>query len=371
MNLSVAAHPAALLEREHEIERVRAALRAVGQRAGVTLVVEGAAGMGKSRLLQEARARAAGLGFRVLGARATELEQGFPYGVMLQLFERLLVEADRGERERWFAGAASLAADLLTGAATPGGAARSVSEDDPGYGWQHGLYWLTSNVSTDSPLVLVVDDLQWCDAPSARALAFIARRLEGLPVALILASRPLDPLLAPEAAVLLADPVTEFLRPSPLTRAAVSALIAAQLSAAPHARFVEACVKVTGGNPFLLAELLTEAAARGLAATASAAEDVGSIVPRGVANAVLLRVARLAAPAANWPDSRAPTWTRRWWDWSRQGSWSRAGRFGSPTRSCTGRSTTTYPPRSASGCTTPRGARSRSAGRLCARSRRT
>ena len=85
-------------------------------------------------------------------------------------------------------------------------------------------------VSTDSPLVLVVDDLQWCDAPSARALAFIARRLEGLPVALILASRPLDPVLTPEAAALLADPATEFLRPSPLTQAAVTALIAAQLS---------------------------------------------------------------------------------------------------------------------------------------------
>ena len=300
MDLSVAAQPAALLEREQEIEHVRTALRAVGQRVGVTLVIEGAAGVGKSRLLHEARVRAAGLGFRVLGARATELEQGFPYGVMLQLFERLLVEADGGERERWFAGAASLAADLLTGAsaATPVGAARNWSEGDPGYAWQHGLYWLTSNVSTDSPLVLMVDDLQWCDAPSARALAFIARRLEGLPLALILASRPPDPALAPYAAALLADPATEFLRPSPLTHAAVTALIAAHLSAAPHARFVEACVKVTGGNPFLLAELLNEAAARGLAPTASAAEDVGGVVPRGVANAVLLRVARLATPAA-------------------------------------------------------------------------
>ena len=80
---------------------------------------------------------------------------------------------------------------------SPGGAARTVAEDDPGYAWQHGLYWLASNLSTDSPLVLVVDDLQWCDAPSARALAFIARRLEGLPLALILATRPLDPALDP------------------------------------------------------------------------------------------------------------------------------------------------------------------------------
>jgi hypothetical protein len=59
VHVSVAARPAALLEREHEIERL-------------------GAGMGKSRLLEDARVRAAGLGFRVLEARATELEQGFP-----------------------------------------------------------------------------------------------------------------------------------------------------------------------------------------------------------------------------------------------------------------------------------------------------
>ena len=295
-----AAEPTALLEREHEIDRLRTALRAVGQRAGTTLVIEGAAGMGKSRLLREARERAVGLGFTVLGARATELEQGFPYGVMLQLFERLLLEADSGERERWVAGAASLAVELLTGASAPTsvGADRNWSDGDPGYAWQHGLYWLASNISTDSPLVLAVDDLQWCDAPSARALAFMARRLEGLPLALILASRPLDPAFAPDAAALAADPATEFVRPPPLTDAAVTDLIEAHLSATPHPRFVDACITVTGGNPFLLAELLSEAAARGLAPTASAAEDIGTIVPRGVANAVLLRVARLPPSAA-------------------------------------------------------------------------
>jgi hypothetical protein len=52
----------------------------------------------------------------------------------------------------------------------------------------------------DSPLVLVIDDLQWCDAPSNRALAFIARRPDGLPVTLIVASRPLDPVAHPDAA---------------------------------------------------------------------------------------------------------------------------------------------------------------------------
>jgi DNA-binding CsgD family transcriptional regulator len=296
MDLSVVGEPAELLEREREIERVHAALRAAGRRSGEALVIEGAAGMGKSRLLQEGRRDAADLGLRVLGARATELEQGFPYGVMLQLFERVLLEADAAERDRWLAGAASLAADLLLSAAS-GTSPSTPSEGDSGYRWHHGLYWLASNLSTDSPLVLIVDDLQWCDAPSTRALAFIARRLDGLPVTLILASRPLDPVLRPDAAALVSDPATELLRPAPLTPGAVRDLIADRLDAVPDARFVEACMKVTGGNPFLVAELLNEAVARGLTPTPTTAEDVGAIVPRGVANAVLLRVARLPPPA--------------------------------------------------------------------------
>ena len=298
--MSAPGDPAALLEREHEVERVRAAVRATRQRAGGVLIIEGAAGMGKTRLLEEARGRASDLGLSVLDARATELEQGFPFGVVRQLFERPLLAADTGERERWLAGAAALAADVLTGPpmTASGGPAPGPVTGDPGYAWQYGLYWLASNLSADSPLLLVVDDLQWCDAPSARALAFIARRLEGQPLALLLASRPLDPAAAPEAAGLVADHAAELLRLSPFTEAAVGALVAARLSADPDDRFVQACIEVTGGNPFLVGELLDELAAREIDPSAAAADDVDAIVPRGVANAVLLRLARLAPPAA-------------------------------------------------------------------------
>jgi len=287
----------ALLERDHEVEEVRTAVRAVGQQAGAALVIEGAAGIGKSRLLDLARLQASKSGLRALSARATELEQGFPFGVIRQLFERTLVEAEPGERDRWLAGAAALAGDVLTG--PPSSASRGSATTEPAsdYAWQHGLYWLASNLSTDAPLVLVVDDLQWCDAPSARALAFIARRLEGQPLGMIVGTRPLDPEMTPDAATLVADPAAEVLRPAPLTEAAISALVSDRLSAEPDERFVRACLEVTGGNPFLVGELLSEAAALGLAPTAAAAPEVATIVPRGVANAVLLRLARLAPPA--------------------------------------------------------------------------
>src|SRR5436305_12344357 len=267
------AEPVALLERERELERVRAVVHGVGRRIGAVLVIEGAAGMGKSRLLEEARAAASEFGIRVLAARATDLEQGFPFGVMRQLFERPLLEAESGERERWLAGAASLAAEVVTGAPTYSGPT-GPALGDSSYAWQHGLYWLASNLAADTPLALLVDDLQWCDAPSARALAFIARRIEGQPLGLVIATRPLDPAQTPEAATLVAEPRVELLQLSPLSRAAIAVLVADRLSSAPPDRLVEACLEATSGNPFLVGELLDEAAARGLDPSAAAATDV-------------------------------------------------------------------------------------------------
>ena len=144
MDRSILVAAEALLEREHEVERIRSALRGVGRREGAVVVIEGAGGIGKSRLLEVARSRGSDLGFRVLSARATELEQGFPYGVVRQLFERLLSEADAGDRDRWLSGAAALAADVLIGAPTvvPPAQAPGPAPDDPSYAWQHGLYCL-------------------------------------------------------------------------------------------------------------------------------------------------------------------------------------------------------------------------------------
>jgi hypothetical protein len=104
--------------------------------------------MGKSRLLEEAHAAASDLGIRLMTALASEIEQGFPFGVMRQLFERPLLEAESGERERWLTGAAALAADIITRPPTTASGARadrSISDDS--YARQHGLYWLASNVS--------------------------------------------------------------------------------------------------------------------------------------------------------------------------------------------------------------------------------
>ena len=68
MEHSALAPPVALLEREHEVEHVRAALKAAGNRAGSAVMIEGAAGMGKSRLLEVAADRATASSRRGFGS---------------------------------------------------------------------------------------------------------------------------------------------------------------------------------------------------------------------------------------------------------------------------------------------------------------
>ncbi len=53
----------------------------------------------------------------------------------------------------------------------------------------HGLYWLAAGVAALQPLVLAIDDLHWADAPSLRWLSYLVRRLEGVPLLVIAATR--------------------------------------------------------------------------------------------------------------------------------------------------------------------------------------
>lgn len=53
----------------------------------------------------------------------------------------------------------------------------------------HGLYWLVANLADEEPVLLAVDDAHWADEPSLRFLAYLARRVESLPIALVIGAR--------------------------------------------------------------------------------------------------------------------------------------------------------------------------------------
>jgi hypothetical protein len=74
-------------------------------------------------------------------------------------------------------------------------------------------------------------------------------------------------------------------------------MVSDRLSGEADDRFVRACLDATRGNPFLVGELLSEAAARGIAPISAEAGEIATIVPRGVSNSVLLRLGRLGPHA--------------------------------------------------------------------------
>jgi hypothetical protein len=81
-----------LLERDGELIVLSAAMIAAREGAGRVVVVDGPAGIGKSRLLAEATARGRDAGMRVLAARGIELEREIPFGVAGELFAPSLAE---------------------------------------------------------------------------------------------------------------------------------------------------------------------------------------------------------------------------------------------------------------------------------------
>ncbi len=266
-------------------------IRAAAGGDGRLLVIEGPAGIGKTALIAEARLAARGAGLRVLGARGSELEQDFAFGVVRQLFEPALASAGAEDHEAWLAGAASLASPLFD----PSGAAFTVG--DPGFQRRHGLYWLAANMSTagEGGLVILVDDVHWADTASVEFLGFLARRLEELPIALIAAGRPRRDAFGGLAI----DPAAHVLRPAPLTEAEVATLVASVLPGNPDRSFCEACRSATGGVPFLLRELLRDVAIERIAPLAEHARRVAVLSPRNVTTAVALRLARMPTAASS------------------------------------------------------------------------
>jgi len=255
-----------LLEREDEL----ATLEAVLMEGGV-LIVEGGAGIGKTSLLAAAAERAAELGHEVLRGRGSELEAGFAFAVVRQLFERRLALASVGERRALLAGPAAAAEPVLSGRPGEGAAA------DTSFAVLHGLYWLAANFAAVRPLLIAVDDAHWADLPSVRCLAYLAPRVEGLALSLLVALRPVRPAEEPPPlAAIRAE--ARVVRPRLLSEAAAADLVRGAAGNEVSAEACGALWQASGGNPFYLTELV-----RGLKSSGSPVANVCEGVTRHVA----------------------------------------------------------------------------------------
>lgn len=279
-----------LVERQEEL----ALLSRVGVEAltdGRFVAVLGEAGIGKTTLLEAARRIAGDAGVTVLGARASELERDLAFGVVRQLIDPVLIARSPEGRQALFAGAASFAREALW----PDEGAPAL-ERHGGPGVEYGLYWLMANLAQEGPLLVAADDLHWADLPSLRFLHFLVRRLAGLPIMVVATWRTGDP--GPATTLISAleeEPGVVLVKPRPLSRDGIAALLPAHLGVGGPADLVETCHRASGGNPFYAISLLRQLAETG----PGGAEDLVAGGPNPVARSVLRRLEALGPQAAD------------------------------------------------------------------------
>ncbi len=296
-----------LWERERELAALTDFVAGVSAGRGQLVVVEGPAGVGKSQLLLSARQAADKRGLTTLAARGMELERGVPFGLARQLFVPALLAASPDDRERLLAGPGALAGPLLGD--SPAGEAQAGMGEGQAGALVEGLYWLAVNLArasadnTPQPaspaLLVVVDDAQWADRSSLRFLVQAVGQLAEVALGVLLAVRTGEPDTPTDLlGRLRSHPGAMRLRPAALSEHAVAEMAKAQGFPSADGQFCAACGHVSGGNPFLLQELLTVLRADGITGTAEDAHRVSELVPDSVLDAVVISLGRLPEQAA-------------------------------------------------------------------------
>jgi DNA-binding CsgD family transcriptional regulator len=250
-----------LLAREGELEAFGHAVQDVRDGGSRTLVVVGEAGIGKSALLGELRARAEEAGLRVLDGRGAEQERDVPFALAVDALDDQIAALHPRRR-------AELAPEVEAVLPSAGGTAAAPRDPSERFRFHRALGGLIEELGRDGPVALVLDDLHWADDASLELVLHLLRRPPRIPLLLAVALRGIDPAPRLLDAARGAPGFTE-LRPRPLPQEDALALLPGDL---PQ----ELRDRMTGeaqGNPLFLHELarIGAAAAEGLPPTLQAA----------------------------------------------------------------------------------------------------
>ncbi|CAM5440124.1 AAA family ATPase [Kitasatospora aureofaciens] len=253
-----------LLHRETELAELARAVAGAGAGRSAVVLVRGPRGIGKSALLRAALARMPGEAV-VLRARCHDNERDFPYGVVRQLFDPFMRMTRTSAAASQFLGESpgEFLAEALP-AALPGvdpGALPAGSEST-GNGRErvlNNLFHAARSLTSRTPVVMAVDDLHLADEESRQWFSYLARRLDGLPVALLAstADEAADPLAAELAALRHARTLT----PGPLCDSCVAERVAEEFDAPVDPELAAVCHNLSRGNPLVVEELTARLAA--------------------------------------------------------------------------------------------------------------
>ncbi len=287
--MGMLAPAAGICGREAEVAVLGEAVDRVAAGGPAVVLVEGEAGIGKSRLLAAVLADAAGRGMRVAAGRAEELERTRPFGVLAEAFGCTRSSPD--PRRVAIAG-------LVAGpGAGEHGPITVTSDSGLRFRVVDAFTDLVEELALSGPLVIGLDDLQWADPSSLLTVGALARRLTDLPVGVIGCLRP-----SPRGAELdrlagaLEAAGARFVVLHPLTEEAVTRLVAQVIAAEPGPRLL-AELAGAGGNPLFVTELLGALAQEEAITTAGGRAEVAeTVLPPTLRLTILRRVSFLPEP---------------------------------------------------------------------------
>jgi DNA-binding CsgD family transcriptional regulator len=284
--MGTSARIARLHGREEETRVLGEALDRVASGGPAIVLIEGEAGIGKTRLLEEALQAARARGMQVAAGRAEELERARPFGVLAGAFG--CAQASPDPRRAAIAGLLSVKGGSDQGPVTV--------TSDPGLQFRavDAFGDLVEALALAGPVVIGVDDLQWTDPSSLLTLAAMSRRLTDLPAGIIGCFRP-----APRAGELdglvraLETAGARHLALQPLRARAVSDLAAETVAAEPGPGLLGE-VAGAAGNPLFVTELLAALLQEGaIRIEGGRAEVTDAILPPTLRLTILRRLSFL------------------------------------------------------------------------------
>jgi predicted ATPase len=260
-----------LIGREADWSTLARAWKAVRSGSDKVVLVEGEAGTGKSRLADELLrwvAAEAGMGLR---GRGMDIRGGFPYACVVELLRHALdAPGLAGAAPECLAEVARLLPELRQRfPALPEPASSSDSTEVPRL--FEGIAQVLLSLAAESPLLAVLEDLQWFDADSCNLVRYLIRRLEGAPILwMVTVTRGELERDAPSARllrVLRARANVQLVNLAPLTEAEVERMIVemSPATALPTSRrLADKVHAAASGNPFFVIELLKTMFSQGL-----------------------------------------------------------------------------------------------------------
>ncbi|CAN5686953.1 hypothetical protein BH23CHL2_BH23CHL2_27530 [soil metagenome] len=299
-----------VIGRDPQLAVLTRAFEQVAAQRGQTLLVAGEAGIGKSRLVAEAKAIAGRQDWLIIEGHSFEPERIVPYAPLVDLLRNLLPNLSPSEITELLGAEARDLVKILPELARSLSDLNPASGLDPAQERQLAIQsFVTSmlRLSNRRPVLAIIEDLHWSDDTSLDALLHLARRLANNPILLVMTYRDdeVDSELRHVLATIDRERLALELPLRRLDAAEVGAMIGAIVSGRQpvHPSFRDALHALTDGNPFFIEEVLNSLRRDDDGLSSRSWRDHTTLdalhIPRSVHDAVQRRVEGLSPNARN------------------------------------------------------------------------